>query len=473
MQDYETVMGLEIHAELSTASKIFCDCENAFGGAPNSRICPICTGQPGVLPRLNRQAVALAVQAGLALDGEIAEESAFDRKNYIYPDLPKAYQITQLRQPIVKGGFIEKNGKSFRIHHIHLEEDAGKLVHTPDFTGIDYNRCGVPLVEIVTEPDFRSAQEIKDFVEEVILRLQYAGICDGRMEQGSLRVDVNLSVRPAGAEQLGERTEMKNLNSFRFIKRAVEYESRRQIELLENGGQVFRETLRFLPETGETTVMRSKEEVADYRYFPEPDLPVIHISEQEIEMLRTAMPQMPHIRRNRYQREYGLSEEAAVQLTAKRETADFFERVCNLGASPRETAKLILTTLIRLFRDNQEIPGSGGISAEQLAGAVRLLEEGRISKTAAKELVAVLFYEDCQAQEAAEAHGWILEDHDEQIKAYIDRIILENPKCAEDFRNGNQKSGGYLMGLLMRSGISGIHPGRAREYLEQRLKSHK
>ena len=342
---WETIIGLETHVELATQTKIFCSCTTAFGGAPNTHCCPVCTGMPGTLPVLNEKVLEFAVKAGLALNCQISRKSRFDRKNYFYPDLPKAYQISQLYLPICHDGAVDiGGGKTIRIHELHMEEDAGKLVHDPwtDQTCCDYNRCGVPLIEIVTEPDFRSAEEVIAYLEKLKETLQYLGVSDCKMQEGSLRCDVNLSVRPAGSEEFGTRTEMKNLSSFKAIARAIVYEAKRQIELLEEGKRVVQETRRWDENKDATYAMRSKENAQDYRYFPEPDLPPLELSEEYIDALRAAQPELAQAKRERYQREWGLPVYDTEMITSQKALADFFEETVALGAPAKQAANWIM-----------------------------------------------------------------------------------------------------------------------------------
>ena len=360
---WETVIGLETHVELATRTKIFCACTTEFGGAPNTHCCPVCTGMPGALPVMNEKVLEFAVKAGLALHCEITRYSKFDRKNYFYPDLPKAYQVSQLYLPIARNGAVPiKTGKTIRIHELHMEEDAGKLVHDPwiDQTRADYNRCGVPLIEIVTEPDFRSGEEVIAYLEKLRSTLQYLGVSDCKMQEGSLRCDVNLSVRPAGSQELGTRTEMKNLNSFKAIARAIAYEARRQIECMEEGKRIIQETRRWDENKDATFAMRSKENAQDYRYFPEPDIPPMEVTEDYLERLKAELPELAEEKMARYQREWSLPAYDTEMITGQKALADFFEETVALGAPPKQAANWIMGEVLRQL-------SAGGMEAKDMA----------------------------------------------------------------------------------------------------------
>lgn len=456
-----TVVGLEIHAELLTETKIFCGCENSFGKGENESVCPVCGGFPGALPSLNREAVYLAVKAGKALGCKINNYSAFDRKNYFYPDLPKAYQITQFEYPICGRGEVRIGDKAFGITRIHLEEDAGKLIHEGTVSRADYNRCGVPLIEIVTEPDFHSGEEAAEFVEEIAQRLKYCGVCDARLERGSLRADVNISVMPEGADKFGERTEIKNLNSYKAIKKAVEYEAARQAELISSGGKIKRETLRF---DGEKTFsMRSKEETADYRYFPEPDLPPVFISDDEIEKI--TIPRLPHERIKEYTAVCGLSAEDARMLAKNKEFSDTYERAVSIYPDYAETAKLMLGSYSREL--NRIAPDK--ITPEHIAKTVRMICESKISRNSANEIMPIMFETGAEPEDIAESAGMLMKS-DRKTAVNAARIaIAENPKAVEDYKNGNKKSFGFLMGALMKCAGKGINPREAKDVLSAML----
>ena len=398
---WETVIGLETHVELATKTKIFCSCTTAFGGDPNTHCCPVCTGMPGALPVVNEKVLEFAVKAGLALNGTITRYCKFDRKNYFYPDLPKAYQVSQLYLPIVRNGKVPiqtASGveKTIRIHELHMEEDAGKLVHDPwiDQTRADYNRCGVPLIEIVTEPDFRSGEEVIAYLEKLRSTLQYLGVSDCKMQEGSLRCDVNLSVRPAGSEELGTRTEMKNLNSFKAIARAIEYEARRQVELIEEGKRVVQETRRWDENKDATFAMRSKENAQDYRYFPEPDIPPMELSEEYLEHVRSEIPEMAEAKIARYQRDWGLPAYDAQMITGQKALADFFEEAVALGAAPKQAANWIMGEVLRQLsargleaKDMTFAPGT-------LARLIELVRTGKLNRNTAVKVFDAVFDAD-------------------------------------------------------------------------------
>ena len=470
--NYTTVIGLEIHAELLTEAKVFCSCSAEFGGEENTRVCPRCSGMPGTIPVFNRGAAELAVKAGLALDCHINNYSAFDRKNYFYPDLPKAYQITQFEYPICTNGGVDIGNKLVRINRIHIEEDAGKLIHdeAKKVSLADYNRCGVPLIEIVTEPDIRSAEEARAFVEQVALRLKYAGVCDAKMEQGSLRCDVNISIMPEGSSEFGTRTEIKNLNSLRSIVRAIEYEYERQKTLLENGEMVIQQTLHFNDASGTTKALRSKEEAHDYRYFPEPDIPPIRLSNEDIDEIKTTMPEMPAQRKARYTAEFALSEADAVLLIQDKALSDFFDATVNAYLNPKSIASMILVELLRRMNDS-------GISAEELkikpielAQLCKLADEGTVSRAAAKEILKVMFEQGGSPMEIAEKDGMIMSNDTSAVENAADEILSANPKAVEEFKGGSQKVFGFLMGQMCRKLGKSSNPAIIKKVLEEKLK---
>ncbi len=467
---YQPVMGLEIHAELLTETKVFCSCKNEFGGEKNSRICPICTGLPGAMPILNKQAVALAVRAGLALGCRINSYSDFSRKNYFYPDLPKAYQITQFEYPICEAGRVELQNKVIRINRIHIEEDAGKLIHGDGVTEIDFNRCGVPLIEIVTEADFESIDEVIAFVDEVGLCLKYADVCDARLEQGSLRVDVNISLKPEGASELGVRAEIKNLNSRKSIRRALEFEIKRQSAILSDGGAVIQETRRFNEETGETESLRGKEGAADYRYFPEPDLPPIRLSNEQIKKIEAEMPELPKSRRIRYTREFGLSEEDARLILEDRAFADFFE--ASAGKNPKTVANLMIGELNRNLNKSGKGVADLPFSPMELARLAELSDSGRVSKNAAKDILRLMFETGKKPEQIAEEEKLFLADNTAEIKRITRMIIEENPENVISYRGGNQKLFTFFMGEIMHRAGKGANPAVVRAELMKALEKN-
>lgn len=469
--NYIPVIGLEIHAELLTKSKVFCSCENAFGGEPNTRVCPVCCGMPGTLPVLNRNAAALAVRAGLALDCEINEYSAFDRKNYFYPDLPKAYQITQFEYPICENGFIElKSGKKIRIERIHIEEDAGKLIHDGDKSFADYNRCGVPLIEIVTFPDFSSADEVCEFAENIALRLKYADVCDARMEQGSLRVDVNISLMPENSDKLGTRAEIKNLNSTKAIRRAISYEISRQSDILAGGENVIQETRRFDDNTGTTISLRSKENADDYRYFPEPDIPPVIITQSEIDEIKKSMPEMPNKRLLRYTTAYGLPYDDAMLIISDKALSDFYDETVRIYKNNKGISNLISVELLRCTKETGISPSDMKITPSQLAEIVKMSDDGEISKNSAKELLCMVFSNGENPRELAKKCDFIMNNDTAAVTACIKDILSCEEKNVQDYKNGSTKIFGYLMGQVMQKLGKGANPKIVKELLENHLK---
>lgn len=470
---YQPVIGLEIHCELQTASKVFCTCQNEFGGSENTRVCPRCSGMPGTLPLINQNAVRLAAKAGFATDGTVNNYSSFDRKNYFYPDLPKAYQITQFEHPITTGGYITvSSGRKMRIHHIHIEEDAGKLVHD-DYEGIsmaDYNRCGVPLIEIVTEPDFRSVEEVQDFVEKIALRLKYAGVCDARMEQGSMRVDVNISIMPVGSDKFGTRAEIKNLNSIKAIGRAIEYEINRQSEILDNGGTVIQETRRFNDNHGDTKALRSKEEAHDYRYFPEPDIPPVWLSDEEIAEIKASMPEMPQARFARYTQEYGLPEDDANLIISSKEFSDFYDEAVKINPDYKQISNLMLVEVNRQLNDSLLTISDVKYSPADLAELVKMSTDGIVSKNAAKDILKIMFSTGGKPQDIAKAHGFIMDNDASGLEEIVNKVIDDNQDSVESYKNGNQKVFGFLMGQVVRLAGKGANPKLAKDLLAEKLK---
>ncbi len=468
---YIPVIGLEIHAEMLTHSKVFCSCSAEFGGDANSRVCPRCSGLPGTLPVVNQGAVTLAARAGFALGCSVNGYSSFDRKNYFYPDLPKAYQITQFENPICGAGAIEVNGKKFRINHIHIEEDAGKLVHD-DYEGVsmaDYNRCGVPLIEIVTEPDMRSAEEARDFVAEIALRLRYAGVCDAKMEQGSLRVDVNISLMPYDSDVFGTRAEIKNLNSLKSIVRAIEYEIERQSEILDKGEKVIQETRHFNDNHGTTKSLRSKEEAHDYRYFPEPDIPPVFLTDEEIEEIRNSMPEMPYKRYERYTSEYNLPEADANLLIADKDLSDFYDSAVKEYPNYKAVSNMVLGEFLRNINDTAVAVADVKIAPSDLAQTVKMSEDGIVSKNAAKDIVKIMFEKGGKPQDIAKANGLIMENDSSALEEVIDRVIGENAESVQSFKDGNQKVFGFLMGQVIRYAGKGANPKMAKDLLMKKI----
>lgn len=468
---YIPVIGLEIHAELLTKSKAFCLCENSFGGMPNSRVCPICMGFPGALPNLNKEVVTLAVKAGAALNCKIHEYSAFDRKNYFYPDLPKAYQITQFEYPICTNGFVGTSDKSFRINRIHIEEDAGKLVHdkTQKTTATDYNRCGVALIEIVTEPDFENATQVKKFVEEIALRLKYAGVCDGHLERGSMRVDVNISIMPQNSEKLGTRAEIKNLNSLKSIEKAIEYEINRQSEILEKGEEVLQETRRFDEDEMITKSMRYKENAHDYRYFPEPDIPPVKIEPEEIDKIKNSMPEMPDCRIKRYMTKFKLNFEEARLIVSDKCFSDFYDQTIDCGADELIAARLMLGALNRAFNEYKKNINDSLFTPKQLAKLCKMVDTGRVSKNSANDILLIMFKTGNEPEEIALENKMLMENNEEKLEKIIDEILANDISNVKNYKTGNKKLFGYFMGQVVKIGGKGTNPLLAKEILERKL----
>ncbi len=453
---FETVIGLEVHVELATNTKIFCACENKFGGAPNTHCCPVCTGMPGVLPVLNEKVVEFAARAGLATNCKIANFSKMDRKGYYYPDLPKAYQISQFDLPLCKEGYVDisVNGieKRIRITRIHMEEDAGKLLHDACAgTAVDYNRCGVPLIEIVTEPDMRSAEEAKAFLDALKSIMQYTGVSDCKMQEGSLRCDVNISVREQGSSVLGTRTEMKNLNSFSAVYRAIEAESARQIALVEDGGTVQQETRRFDDAKGKSFAMRGKEEAHDYRYFPDPDLVPITLTDVRINQIKGSLPELPDAKKKRYIEDLGLSEYDAGVLTAERDIALFFDACLAEYDEPKKVCNLIMTDLLRLLKEDGIPPENIPVKPAHLAETLKLIESGQVNITVAKTVFEECFRTCESPASIVEKKGLAQISDTDEIRTMIRDIISNNPGPVADYKGGKQKALTFFVGQVMKA----------------------
>lgn len=456
--EWEIVMGLEVHTELATKTKIFCGCSTAFGGEPNTHVCEICSGMPGTLPLLNRRVVEYAVRTGLATNCNITRKNKFDRKNYFYPDLPKAYQISQLYLPICRNGWVEVKAadggtKKIGIHEIHMEEDAGKLVHDEfsDCTLVDYNRCGVPLLEIVSEPDFREASEVVDYLEKLRAILQFTGVSDCKMQEGSLRADVNLSVRPKGQAEFGTRTEMKNLNSFRAIARAIEYESRRQIDILEDGGKVVQETRRWDDTRGVSYAMRSKEDAQDYKYFPEPDLPPIEISDAFIEKVKAEMPELPEAKKRRYIEELGLPEYDTSILTSDLAFVRLFEATEALCQSPKDAANWIMGEVMKLLNDSGTLPEEMTLSPEKLAAVINMVKAGKINRGTGKTVLEKVFAEDVDPETYVRENNLAQITDLSALRPVLEEVIAANEKSVSEYKGGKTQAMGYIMGQAMRA----------------------
>jgi aspartyl-tRNA(Asn)/glutamyl-tRNA(Gln) amidotransferase subunit B len=473
MSAYETVIGLEIHVELATESKIFCSCPTTFGAEPNKNTCPVCIGLPGVMPVLNEEVVNLAVKAGIALKCDINLINKMDRKNYFYPDLPKAYQISQFDLPICVGGHadVEVEGKKtiIGLTRIHIEEDAGKLIHLEEeeTTLIDYNRGGVPLIEIVTDPDIRSAEEAVEFLRTLRAILVYSGISDCRMEQGSMRCDVNISVREFGSDILNTKVEIKNMNSMKEVHKAIKKEEARQIQLYSygEGHKVIQETRRWDAAKGRTITMRTKEDAQDYRYFPEPDLPPVIIANEKVIDIEKSLPELPTAKKERMIEKYGLSLNEIGILIEEKPVADFYETVVHLSGEPKEAANWIITELLRVLKTEADIP----ISAEQLSDLIKEVKKGTISRTAAKDVFEELVLSDKSVEQVIQEKGLKQISSTDELEGIVDSVLKENPQAVEDFKSGKGQSFGFLMGQCMKASKGKGNPGVVKSLLEKAL----
>lgn len=475
MSRYIPTIGLETHAELSTSSKVFCTCSAEFGGTPNSRCCPVCSGLPGTLPVLNKRAVEYIIKAGYVMNCDISRFTKWDRKNYFYPDLPKAYQISQMPRPVCLAGKVRINvdgeEKDIRINRIHLEEDAGKLVHDEvnRISLADYNRCGVPLIEIVTEPDFHSADEVIAYIEKIMLLLQYAGICDCKMEQGSIRCDVNISIAPKGSNELGTRTELKNLNSLKAIARAIEVEIERQEELLDNGEKVVQETRRFNEALGETTAMRSKEDAHDYRYFPDPDIPPIIFTEEELAEIKASIPELPEQRVARYVEEYSINKKDADIIVGNKSICDFFDEAIAAYNNPKAVANYIIGELMRRINLGEADMENLKFGGAEFAQLVEFMQTDKVSQANAKTILREMIENGGSPKDIADAQDlWIKEDNDLLAKV-VDEIIANNPKPVEQYKNGDQKVFGFFMGQANKALKGAASPKAIQEYIRKKL----
>lgn len=468
---YETVIGLEVHVELHTASKIFCGCSTSFGAPPNTHTCPICLGHPGVLPVLNRQAVDYAMKAAMALNCTIADVSKFDRKNYFYPDSPKAYQISQFDQPVGENGWIdiEVNGvtKRIGITRLHLEEDAGKLTHVEGGYAslVDFNRVGTPLVEIVSEPDLRSPEEAKAYLEKLRAIMQYCDVSDVKMEEGSLRCDANVSLRPWGQEKFGTRAELKNMNSFRGVQRGLEYEQMRQADILDSGGTVVQETRRWDDSQSKTFSMRGKEESHDYRYFPDPDLVQLHIDSEWKERVRASIPELPDARQARYTAEYGLPAYDAGVITSSKKLADFFEESLGYTKDAKAVSNWIMGDLLAYLNQNNKEIDAVRITGQGLGEMIGLLEKGTISGKIAKTVFKEMLESGKLPQQIVEEQGLVQISDEGAIKGIVEKVVAANPQSVEDYRAGKEKAIGFLVGQVMKESRGKANPGLANKLL--------
>ena len=474
--NYEVIIGLEVHAELSTKTKIFCSCPTKFGAAPNTQTCPICMGMPGTLPVLNEKVVEYAVKAGLATNCEISRNSKNDRKNYFYPDLPKAYQISQYDKPLCEHGYVEidtKEGKKkIRLTRIHIEEDAGKLNHD-EFAGgslVDLNRAGVPLIEIVSEPDLRSSEEVEEYLKRLKSILEYIEVSDCKMQEGSFRADVNVSVRKKGDSKLGTRTEMKNMNSFRSITRAIEYEVDRQIDVIEDGGEVEQETLRWDDVSGKTFPMRDKEDAQDYRYFPDPDLVAIKLSEEYIENIKKSLPELPESRKERYLKEYGLSEKDANIITASKYLSDLFEGAIKVCNNAKAVNNWIISDISRILNETEMEPIEIPFDSNQLGKLVILIDKGTISSSIGKKVLEELFENPRDPEEIIKEKGWIQISDEGAIKEVVLKVLEANPQSVADYKGGKDKALGFLVGQAMKETRGKANPKMLNEMFLEELK---
>ena len=474
-KQYETVIGLEVHVELATKTKIFCGCSTAFGGAPNTHTCPVCTGMPGSLPVLNKQVVEYAAAIGLATNCEITQVCKFDRKNYFYPDNPQNYQISQLYLPIARNGYVEievgEQKKKIRIHEMHMEEDAGKLVHDEwdDTSLVDYNRSGVPLVEIVSEPDMRSADEVMAYLEKLRLIIQYLGASDCKLQEGSMRADVNLSVREVGASEFGTRTEMKNLNSFKAIARAIDGERQRQIDLIEAGRAVVQETRRWDDNKESSHAMRSKEDAQDYRYFPEPDLVPIVISDEWIAEIKARQPEFRTEKLERYNREFDIPRYDAEIITNSKKMANIFEATTAICGKPKKVANWLMVETLRLLKERGQEPEDICFAPEHLAKLIELTEAGTINSSVAKEVCEKIFDENVDPEKYVEEKGLKIVQDDGALEEVLKKVIADNPQAVTDYKGGKEKALGALVGQTMKAMKGKANPGAVNKKLREML----
>ena len=474
-KQYETVIGLEVHVELATKTKIFCGCSTAFGGAPNTHTCPVCTGMPGSLPVLNKQVVEYAVAVGLATNCQITQYCKFDRKNYFYPDNPQNYQISQLYLPICRNGHVdietEQGTKAIGIHEIHMEEDAGKLIHDEweDCSLVDYNRSGVPLIEIVSEPDMRNAQEVIAYLEKLRMTVQYLGASDCKLNEGSMRADVNLSVREVGAKEFGTRTEMKNLNSFKAITHAIEGERERQIELLESGKEVVQETRRWDDAKEYSYAMRSKEDAQDYRYFPDPDLVPVYISDEWLEQIRLRQPEFREAKMARYKEEFDIPEYDIGIITDSKHMADLFEETVAICKQPKKVSNWLMGETLRLLKEKNMDPEDIRFAPGNLAKLIGLVDAKAINSSVAKEVFEVMFEEDVDPEKYVEEKGLKTVNDEGALRKTIEEIIAANPQSVEDYHNGKDRAIGFLVGQTMKAMKGKADPAMVNQILKDLL----
>lgn len=471
---YEAVIGLEVHAQLSTESKIFCSCSTKFGAEPNSQVCPICLGMPGVLPVLNKKALEYAIMAAIATNCTVHNKSRFDRKNYFYPDLPKGYQITQYEQPICTNGYldIDLDGKTkkIRITRIHMEEDAGKLIHedSEHYSYVDLNRTGVPLIEIVSEPDMSNAQQAVAYMKKLRSILTFIGVCDGNMEEGSLRCDANISVRPVGSKKLGTKAEIKNVNSFRFVQKAIEYEIERQISVLENGGEIVQETRLFDSSKNVTFSMRSKEEAHDYRYFPDPDLLPVILQDSTINSLRESLPELPHSRYKRFMKDHDLPQSSALILTSTKPLADYFEDSLEFCTDPKIVANWIINEVLREIGDEDEIDNFQ-IRPIEISKLLELVQKGSISGKIAKDVFSQMIETKKSAEQIVKEKGLEQISDEGQLESLVSSLVEKHPDEVKRFREGDKKLLGFFVGQVMKETKGKANPKLINELLRKHL----
>ncbi len=474
-KQYETVIGLEVHVELATKTKIFCGCTTEFGGAPNTHTCPVCTGMPGSLPVLNKQVVEYAMAVGLATNCKITQYCKFDRKNYFYPDNPQNYQISQLYLPICRDGHVDietpAGKKSIGIHEIHMEEDAGKLVHDDweDCSLVDFNRSGVPLIEIVSEPDMRSAEEVIAYLEKLRMTIQYLGASDCKLNEGSMRADVNLSVREVGTSEFGTRTEMKNLNSFKAISRAIEGERARQIELIEEGKKVIQETRRWDDNKEYSYAMRSKEDAQDYRYFPDPDLVPVSISDEWIAEVKARQPELQEEKAARYKKEFDIPEYDINIITSSKSLADMFEAATAICHNAKKVSNWLMVETMRLLKEKEMEPEDITFTPENLAELIQLTDENAINSTVAKEVFEKMFSEDIDVEQYVEENGLRTVNDEGALRETIEKVIAENTQSVSDYRAGKTKAIGFLVGQTMKAMKGKADPGMVNQILKELL----